>query len=548
VTADSQQPTYSPPEPGGAPTPSLPLPGHPWGKYLIEKSLGRGGQAEVFQAFDQFGALGHVALKVPSMPVPREQTQQWIAEEVGPLGKLEHPNIVRVVDAGSVGTFPYVATELIDGLTLNEYVRATPPSTQQILQWMTELVEALDAAHSRGVIHRDLKPLNVIVTPDGRPRLIDFGLASFVTAYQPQARRDPSGTYPFMAPEQAQGRPEADQRVDVFAAGALLKYLLVGEGPYHGAESALKAARAGQVKLIAEAGGPGLRRALCRIANRALAPDPADRPQNMKELLRDLRGLHRRRHVLPAAALVVGLLLLAALAAVAVGKLWGGAAASRGTLQVYVRRSDAKQRLPLTDLEAVPVRPDDRIHIHAKFSEPLRAYVMAVCAPGGVRQLYPADGQSPEPAEELDIPAPGDEWMAPPAASGTVTILLLARAEPLEAGGEAVRKLVSLASPPVIAGRGLLLLDDRGLHRLPRTKVKPGEGQRALVDAGFLDMLTQRETQHWQVVRAVAFPVRSAEGTREVDRPALRERLNRLRPSPAEPGQTPRTDRPRQPE
>lgn len=292
---------------GGAPAPT---PGQSWGKFLIEKRLGGGGQAEVYQAFDQMGTCGHVALKVPVGPLPPEQIQRWVDTEAGALLKLDHPNVVQVLDAGRVGRYPYVATELVDALPMNEYVRANPPTEREVVDWMLALTDAVQAAHTRGIVHRDLKPLNVLVTREGKPLLIDFGLASMVTAYQPEPRRDASGTYPFMAPEQARGEPEADHRVDVFALGALLKYLLAGAGPYSDTEHPVRAARQGNVVRL-EPSGSRLRRRLCRIANRALSPDARERYQTVKELndaLRKVKGRHWKwlalSGILVAAALV----------------------------------------------------------------------------------------------------------------------------------------------------------------------------------------------------------------------------------------------------
>lgn len=101
----------------------LPVPGQTWGRYLIEKQLGSGGQALVFQAFDRFGVAGHVVLKVPRRPVPPAADQAWSSSETEPLAKLDHSNIVRVLDAGCVDGVPYVATELVEGLPLDEHVK-----------------------------------------------------------------------------------------------------------------------------------------------------------------------------------------------------------------------------------------------------------------------------------------------------------------------------------------------------------------------------------------------------------------------------------------
>lgn len=214
--------------------PEVPTPeaGQTWGKFLIEKSLGRGGQAVVCQAYDRLGPAGHVAFKIPCCHVPASRVEEWIRDEAEPLGRLDHPSIVRVVDVGAVDGVPYVATELIDGLPLNDHVQRAPPSDRQVLDWAIQLAEALDCAHACGVVHRDLKPANVMIARDGRPLIIDFGISSLVSAYQPARPPDASGTPAFMAPEQARPDGQADHRADVFALGGVLKFLLTGAGPY----------------------------------------------------------------------------------------------------------------------------------------------------------------------------------------------------------------------------------------------------------------------------------------------------------------------------
>lgn len=295
---------------GGASEGSLPVPGRLWGKFLIEKRLGHGGQASIFQAFDKLGPTGHVALKVPNRPLSERQIRRWMEAEAEPLLKLQHPNIIRVVDAGVINEIPYIATELVGGLPMSEYVRRSPPSLRQILGWTVQLADALDHAHRCGIVHRDVKPTNVMVTPEGKPLLIDFGVASLVSAYQPARRHDASGTHAFMAPEQARGDPEADHRVDIFALGAILKFLLTGTGPYHGTTNAFQAAYGDDVKLIADKRGPGLRRALSRVANRALAAAPDERYRNAHDMASALRGLRTRRAVFACAAALVVLAVI----------------------------------------------------------------------------------------------------------------------------------------------------------------------------------------------------------------------------------------------
>jgi hypothetical protein len=483
---------------GGAP--ATPEVGRPWGKFLIEKRLGSGGQAEVFQAFDQLGTAGHVALKVPAMPLPPDEVRRWLDLEAGSLVKLVHPNIVRVADAGCVGLYPYVATELVDGLPLNERIRTDPPSARRILDWTIALADALGSAHSRGVVHRDLKPLNVIITPEGHPLLIDFGLASLVTAYRPEPRRDASGSYPFMAPEQARGDEESDHRADVFGLGGILKYLLTGRGPYYGVENAMEAAQAGQVQPVEPSGLRGLRRRLGRIANRALDPDPTRRYANMREMAAALRLVRFTR-----SATLLGAATLA-LAAAAVGLLAAFGAfrphTVRATMEVRLQRGDQVGSFQVLSADSLPLGPGDRIQVRATFSEALMPYLVVAGPESGAQLLYPAQGRAPQRTEDFQFPQ-GDQWYDLPAGGETRTILLLAGRRPV---ADVPSLVAALGPAPEIGSPSLLRLDSQGLELIPSTRAQLIGQSSGQERDGFLAAFAQQGPGPWAVVRAVAFP------------------------------------------
>ncbi len=484
----------------GGSAPATPEVGRPWGKFLIEKRLGSGGQASVFQAYDQLGTAGHVALKVPLMPLAPDGVRRWLELEAGSLVKLVHPNIVRVADAGCIGLYPYLATELVDGLPLNERVRTDPPSPRRILDWTIALADALGAAHGRGIVHRDLKPLNVIITPDGRPLLIDFGLASLVTAYRPEPRRDATGTYPFMAPEQARGEADADHRVDVFGLGGLLKYMLTGQGPYYGAEDALAAARAGQVQRVETAGMHGLRRRLARVANRALDPVPAKRYQNLREMAGALRRVRAAR----GAALLGGATLVLAAAVVGVLAALGLLSPKPvlATMDVRLQRGDQVGSFQELTADSLPLGPGDRVQVRAKFSEPVLPYLVVASPDSGASLLYPQQGQTPQRTEDFQWPGE-EQWYDLPTDGETRTVLLLASRRPV-ADVQAV--VAGLGAAPEIGSPSLLQLDSDGLKLIPSTRARLiGQGRGDEQD-GFLATFAQEGPGAWAVVRAVAFP------------------------------------------
>lgn len=481
-----------------------PVPGKTWGKYVIEKHMGRGGQAEVYQAYDRYGAAGHVALKVARQRVSPEQAQAWTTAEAGPLVKLEHPNIVRVVDAGYTHGLPYVATRLVEGLPLDACVKAHRPSERQVLAWMMQLADALAVAHATGVVHRDIKPRNIMIPGDEKPKIIDFGISTLIDPYDVPGGAGTSGTPAFMAPEQARGDAEADHRVDIFALGAILKYLLDGLGPYGQADNALAAARVGQVEPADVRTGSSLRRALARIANQALAAEPQQRYPNAGEMLRDLRRLKNRRKVLAA----TGAAALVAAATVAGAFLFRKPPpAPTAKLLVHFQRPGEGDAYHVLTQRSRPLKTGDRIQIHARLSQPLFAYVVWVDTRGEVHVLYPPDTQDVQPTKSVDLPPQHDVWLELEAPGGTETVLLLARAEPFGDLDELRTALQGLGPPPKLAKAGLILADEEGV-RIIEKRTDPTRGistHTVKATKGMLASLVDAVPRRWALVRGVAF-------------------------------------------
>ena len=477
-----------------------------------------------------------MALKVPIRAIPPAQIQAWVDTEAGALVRLQHPNIVPVHEAGIVDGFPYVATQLVEGLPISKHVQAAPPSLKQAIDWMVQLTEAVHWAHTQGVVHRDLKPLNVVMTQEGKPVVIDFGVSSLVTAYQPEWRSDASGTYPFMAPEQARRSPDADHRVDVFGLGAILKFLLVGKSPYEqrgSAGGAVQAAREGKVVFVDEKAGPVMRRALSRIANRALDPEPANRYQSAREMAVALRRVGARRTVFLSAAGGLVLVALVILTFSLFGRsptagpqaeaIAGEAAAS---LEVFFQRRMQADPYRALVADDVPLRTGDRIRIHGEFSEPLFGYVIGLSSGGDARRLYPAGAVQADPVSEIRVPAAGEEGLALDARAGTQTIILFGRRQPFKDIDLLVSRLGTLGSPPELLGPVLLEGDESGVSFAQRREERLLAQTRVTVKKGNLDLLLGRIAEGAVVVRVVAFPVMSLEGRQaETIKRALRRRL-----------------------
>src|SRR5580704_17021148 len=196
--------------------------GHVLGHYRIVEQIGAGGMGVVYRAHDE-QLDRDVALKVlPAGTLADEVARKQFRKEALALAKLSHPNIATVFEFSSQEGMDFLAMELIPGRPLSERLLGGAMPQPEIVRLTTQLAEGLAAAHDQGVIHRDLKPANLFVTPDGRLKILDFGLAKRifpeskgdVTLSVTAATGGMSGTVPYMSPEQLRGLP-TDPRSDI---------------------------------------------------------------------------------------------------------------------------------------------------------------------------------------------------------------------------------------------------------------------------------------------------------------------------------------------
>ena len=215
------------------------------GRYEIIRVVGEGGMGVVFEA-TQDHPHRRVALKVLRGHFPSEKLKRRFRFETEILGQLQHPGIAHIYDAGVAESStadgwsspqPYFAMEFIDGQPLTEFARSHSLNVKQKLSLLADVCDAVAHAHGKGVIHRDLKPGNILVTTDGRPKILDFGIARLIQVDQPATTLMTDagqlvGTLPYMSPEQVEGAgAEIDARSDVFALGVLLYELLTERLP-----------------------------------------------------------------------------------------------------------------------------------------------------------------------------------------------------------------------------------------------------------------------------------------------------------------------------
>lgn len=213
------------------------------GGYRLAGLLGKGGMGEVYAAqHSETEAIAAIKLLPPEMAAQAEPLARF-EREADLLSRLSHPNIVRTMGAGLSDSFHYLAMELIDGLTLSERMKQSPAlSRQEAIALIRDIAAGLDAAHAAGVIHRDVKPSNVLLRPtvEGvQAVLTDFGIAKLAQdATSSLARSNLVGTLDYIAPEQIIASRAVDHRADIYALGMIAYQLLVGQHPFVGMPAA----------------------------------------------------------------------------------------------------------------------------------------------------------------------------------------------------------------------------------------------------------------------------------------------------------------------
>jgi tetratricopeptide (TPR) repeat protein len=269
--------------------------GNAIGPYQILEKLGAGGMGEVYLAHDP--RLGRrVALKtVSSSTIGTTDARASLLREASAAAKLNHPNIAAVYDVLDDAEGLHIVMEYVEGESAASLVRRGRLPVHKIVDIGIQLMDALEDAHAHGVLHRDIKPGNMMITPQGRVKVLDFGLAKISNPLAPVRPRAESGeshmivgTLGYMAPERLLRR-DADQRADLYAAGALLFEMLTGRLPYEESNyPALAVVAMTEAPPIPSALNPQIPEPLSNIVLRALAREPAERYGSAAEFKRDL--------------------------------------------------------------------------------------------------------------------------------------------------------------------------------------------------------------------------------------------------------------------
>jgi serine/threonine protein kinase/tetratricopeptide (TPR) repeat protein len=275
------------------------------GRYEIRSPLGAGGMGEVYLAQDT-KLDRRVALKIlPADVAAHLDRMKRFVQEAKAASALNHPNIITIHEIDETDSGHFIATEFIDGETMRDHMRSTPMKFAEVLDVAAQIANALSAAHAAGIVHRDIKPDNIMLRRDGIVKVLDFGLAKLAeqegTGPEDKTRELVKtstgvvmGTVPYMSPEQARGLA-VDARTDIWSLGVVLYEMLAGRVPFEGPSTSdiLVSILEREPRLLTSA-GRNIPETLEFIVIKALTKDREDRYQTAREMLADLRWLKAR--------------------------------------------------------------------------------------------------------------------------------------------------------------------------------------------------------------------------------------------------------------
>lgn len=483
------------------------------GRYIVVGLLDAGGQAIVYRAVHPT-LEKELVVKLGRLPTSGDgELNHLLISEGKLLAGLDHPNLVRVYDLDFFEGRPFLVMEYVRGRTLQAWVEAESAAPREAAAVAVSIARGLEAIHRSGIVHQDLTPRNILIDPNGEPRLIDFGLARFRHAWD--GTESPSGGTPgFMAPEQAQGRVDRiGIRTDLFALGGVLYCMLTRSAPFQGRTSDEIRTRTTACDFdraaLRKAGVPHRLETICL---RAMAAAPADRYPSAAAFAADLeqylRGPSRRRFI---AAGIVGL---------ALGGAWYF---SRRELEPLPIRSNPiapileiqvnREGLYLRLEEALPLNTDrDRIRIVGKVPVG-RQPVLYSLSPRGRAFRLDAELASADSFTRIIFPAEGGQVPFDLGTGGTEFVLLctgLGKEPPPDLGPLIESTLGEL---PRLPERVLVHLD----HDETRRRIVSPLGAREpdpVADVEYrLDRLRTRLRDRCDVILGVAFTHRRPENS-----------------------------------
>ncbi len=455
------------------------------GRYPVVQLLGSGGFGRVVLAYDE-RLDRQVAIKIA------HKADQSLLADAQRAARLKHDGIVTIhaVEATPDGSF-FIVMEHLEGGSLAERLKREgklPP--EQAVRLVAEVAQAVQHAHERGFCHRDLKPENILFDADGRPHVVDFGLAVHESR-QADRKGEVSGTWAYMAPEQIRGEvPRIDGRTDVWALGVILYELLTGQHPFSGRDRAeltdqIEHREPRPPRQI----DPAIPAPVQDVVLKSLAKRPADRYPSAADLGDALRRSLRTPRTMPRVLLLlIGLAVVVAAVPLAVvlqlamrqsdpglDPREGNTSEDRlrldGTVDVLVWRPHNNQILGtlIHNPGVAPLRVGDQYRIEVKLAQPAFAYLVSIDADAKVHVIYPWIPEQGEPRPQHEqsvsrVSSPQNRgaqgWLVTSGSPGTSTILLLARETPLPDGVDLAQLLADAGTVPLRDAQPVVFVND----------------------------------------------------------------------------------------
>lgn len=311
------------------------------GNYEVEDWLGSGGQANVFQAFDQ-EQQRHVIIKLYRKDLP-EKSRQLIHNEGLALQQINSPYIPKCLRIETQSETPFLVLDFVKGVPLDEYVKGNKLTVTAAMKFIRQLAIGVSAVHNAGFLHLDIKPNNVIVTPAGNIKLLDFGL---VATTQSTPDNVSSGSPSYMAPEVANKASDSVcASTDVYGVGGVLYFLLTGQPPHLGEtkDEVMSAARLGEVRSVHE-NTNSIPESVAQLCEKALAQKPENRFQNAEQLIEAIGKTETLKWAQKRIAIFLGIMVIFGLLWVTVFN-WGSAPTDSTKTLVVKSKDDPRNEV-----------------------------------------------------------------------------------------------------------------------------------------------------------------------------------------------------------
>ncbi len=265
------------------------------GRYQIEEAVGEGGMADVYRATD-LRDNRTVAVKILRDEYrDNEDLVRRFKNESRAISVLNHENIVKVFDVSVTDKIQYIVMEYIDGITLKDYIeqRGEPLTYKETLHFIKQILQALQHAHDKGIVHRDIKPQNIMLLQNGNLKVMDFGIARLARSESHARPEHAIGSVHYISPEQAKG-DLTDPRADIYSVGIMMYEMLSGRLPFESGDAvSIAIAQISDDPTPIRDVNPAVPQGLCEITMKAMAKDPRFRYQNALEMMRDIDDFKR---------------------------------------------------------------------------------------------------------------------------------------------------------------------------------------------------------------------------------------------------------------